>query len=144
MKPTVLALFALVVVAALIWFVKSAAAASAPKAGAGEPGTKLTHADAEEAAKLVAEKKVAVLDVRTPREFAARHIDGAELIDYPAPDFEKRLNALDKTKTWLVHCAAGGRSTKALKTLQKLKFQSIVHLDGGLNAWLKAGKPVEK
>ena len=144
MKPALLALFALVAVAALVWVVKSAAAANAPKTGAGEPGTKITHADAEEAAQLVAAKKVAVLDVRTPREYAAGHIAGAELIDYSAPDFEKRLNALDKTKTLLVHCAAGGRSTKSLKLLQKLKFQSVVHLDGGLNAWLKAGKPVVK
>jgi phage shock protein E len=144
MKPVLLTLVAVVAVAAFLWLAKSAVAASASKTDADSTGTKISHADAEEAAKLVAEKKVAVLDVRTPREFAAGHIAGAELVDYSAPDFEKRLNALDKSKTWLVHCAAGGRSTKSLKSLQKLKFQSIVHLDGGLNAWLKAGKPVEK
>ena len=49
-----------------------------------------------------------------------------------------------KSKTYLVHCAVGGRSTKSLAQFQKLQFQSVAHLDGGIKAWQKAGQPVEK
>lgn len=106
--------------------------------------TKVEHVDADGAAKLVADKKPVVLDVRTPKEYEAGHIAGAKLIDFNAADFEKKLATLDKGKTYLVHCAAGGRSTKSLEVFKKLEFKSVVHLDGGFKAWEKAGQPVEK
>ena len=104
----------------------------------------ITHVNAPEAAKLVAGKKVVVIDVRTQAEFDAGHIAGAKLVDINSPEFEKQLGELDRSKTYLVHCQAGGRSTRALKTFTKLGFKSVVHLDGGMNAWTKAGEPVQK
>ena len=106
--------------------------------------TQVEHVDADGAAKLIADKKAVVLDVRTPKEYEAGHIAGAKLIDFNAADFAKKLGELDKNKTYLVHCAAGGRSTKSLEVFKKLEFKSVVHLDGGFKAWEKAGKPVEK
>ncbi len=106
--------------------------------------TAITHVDAAGAGKLVAEKKVVVLDIRTPKEYAAGHIAGAINLDFYAGDFEQRLGQLDKSKAYLVHCAVGGRSTKSLTRFQKLQFQSVAHLDGGFKAWVKAGLPVEK
>ncbi len=101
------------------------------------------HVDAQQAAKLLKENKdVVVLDIRTPDEFASGHIAGARNVDYLASDFGKKVAELDKSKTYLVHCAAGSRSTKSLSTFKKLSFPSIYHLDGGFNAWEKAGNPV--
>jgi len=109
-----------------------------------KPSPNVTHADAKEAAKLVAKSEVIVLDVRTPVEFSAGHIGGATNIDFLAGDFSERLAKLDREKCYLVHCASGGRSTKALPQLSKLGFKRIVHLDGGFKAWQAAGNPVEK
>ena len=118
------------------------------QARAGEkekaPAEKITHADAKEAAKLVAKKEVVVLDVRTPGEYSAGHIAGATNLDFQASDFSERLTKLDREKTYLVHCASGGRSTKALPQFSKLGFKRVVHLDGGIKAWQAAGNPVEK
>lgn len=102
------------------------------------------HVNPAAAQKLIAEKKVVVLDVRTPKEFAAGHIAGATNINYLAADFAKTIAGLDTNQTYLVHCAVGGRSTQALPKLEKLQFQSIYHLDGGIKAWEKAGLPVQK
>jgi phage shock protein E len=103
------------------------------------------NVEADQAAKLLQEnKKIVVLDVRTPEEFAAGHIAGATNLDFHNPDFEKKLSALDKTKSYLVHCAAGGRSAKTRDLMKKYQFQSIYHLEGGLKAWEKAGQPVER
>lgn len=110
---------------------------------AGE-AEKVKHVDAEKAAKLVQENKVSVLDVRTPEEFEEGHIKGAKNIDISSKDFVTQLDKLDKNKPVLVHCGAGGRSTRSLPTLEKLGFKEIYHLDGGLKDWKKAGKPVEK
>lgn len=85
-----------------------------------------------------------VLDVRTPEEYAAGHLHGAVLLNFRSPDFTNQLARLDKTKTYLVHCAAGGRSAKACEKMHTLGFSRIVNLEGGLTAWQEAGKPVEK
>lgn len=99
----------------------------------------------EEAAKILQENKdVVVLDVRTEDEFKAGHIPGAKNIDFMGEDFAKQLAALDKSKTYLVHCASGGRSGRSLKVFNEQKFQSILHLNQGFKAWEGAGKPVEK
>ena len=115
------------------------AGTASPNPGAG---TVIRHADPAAAQKLLADSKVRVLDIRTPAEFAAGHIQGAKLVDFNASDFKAKLGELDRNQPYLLHCASGRRSTKALETFKALGFQEIIHLDGGFNAWKAAGKPV--
>ncbi len=105
---------------------------------------KVKHVTAAEAQKLLDQKSVLALDLRTPAEFLAGHIAGATNIDFRAADFEARLAQLDKSKPWLAYCASGNRSTKALPAFHRLQFQALTHLDGGIKAWTKAGLPVQK
>ena len=99
----------------------------------------------DEAEKLLKENpKIVVLDVRTEDEFKSGHIPGATNLSILSPDFAKQLAALDKSKTYLVHCAAGHRSLRACTAMDQQKFTSIYHLNEGFKAWEKAGKPVEK
>ena len=93
---------------------------------------------------MIASKKVVVLDVRTPAEFARGHIAGATNLDFHAPDFRSKLEKLDKNRPYLVHCAVGGRSAQACKMMNQLDFKSLYDLKGGMTAWEKAGQPVEK
>jgi rhodanese-related sulfurtransferase len=102
------------------------------------------HVNPAQAQKLIAAKKVVVLDVRTPKEFAAGHIAGATNINFQSADFAKTITGLATNQAYLVHCAVGGRSTQALPKLEQLQLQSIYHLDGGIKAWEKAGLPVVK
>ena len=85
-----------------------------------------------------------VLDVRTKEEYREGHIPGSVMIDFNADDFEQQVAKLDKNKTYLVHCAVGGRSARACKKMEKLGFTKLYNLEGGMGAWEKAGKPVEK
>ena len=122
--------------------------ASQPSTGAAEAkpaapvATQITHVDAAGAARLIEAKKVLVVDVRTPAEYAAGHIAGAREINFNAPDFAQQLARVDRNQVCLVHCGRGGRSTQSLATFQQLGFKSIVHLDGGFQAWQQAGLPV--
>jgi rhodanese-related sulfurtransferase len=100
--------------------------------------------DVTDAEKLIAAKKVVILDVRTPAEFADGHIAGATNLDFRDPEFQAKLAKLDKSQPYLVQCAIGGRSAKAAKLMGKLDFRSVYDLKGGLEAWKKAEKPVEK
>ena len=99
----------------------------------------------DEAEKLLKENpNIVVLDVRTEDEFKSGHIPGAKNLSILAPDFAQQLAALDKDKTYLVHCGAGSRSARACKAMDAQKFKSILHLNEGFKAWEKAGKPIEK
>ena len=97
------------------------------------------HINPAAAQNLITGKKVMVLDVRTPKEFAAGHIAGATNINFLAPDFATAIAGLDTNQTYLIHCAVGGRSTQALPMLKKLHLPALYHLDGGIKAWEKAG-----
>ena len=97
-----------------------------------------------EAEKLITDKKVTVLDVRTPEEFASGHIAGAINVNVNGKDFQDKVEKLDKSKPYLVHCAVGMRSAKACKKMNELQFKTLYDLQGGLTAWKKDGKPVTK
>lgn len=113
-----------------------------PSIAEPEPVKNVAVADA---AKVISERKdVVVLDLRTDDEFKAGHIAGAKNIDFLGSDFAKKVGELDKSKTYLVHCASGGRSTRSLDVFKSQKFTSILHMNEGFKAWSAAGKPVEK
>ena len=106
---------------------------------------KFKNVGVEEFDKLRADKKNVVLDVRTKKEFDAGHIPGAVNMDWNGPDFAKKAGELDKNKTYLVHCAAGGRSAKACDLMSgQLQFGNCLNLESGFRGWEKAGKAVEK
>ena len=102
------------------------------------------NVDVAEFEKLRVDKKNVVLDVRTQKEFEAGHIPGAVNIDVNAPDFPEKVAKLEKNKTYLVHCAAGGRSARACDRMSKLDFPKLYNLAGGFNAWVKAGNKPEQ
>lgn len=109
-----------------------------------KPAPKTRNVDVQEFDRLRTGRDVVVLDVRTPSEFAEGNIDGAVLLDYRASDFAEKVAKLDKTKLYLVHCAAGGRSARACAKMETLGFTNLVNLEGGMGAWKDAGKPVSK
>ncbi len=82
--------------------------------------------------------KVVLVDVRTPEEFAAGHLDHAMNIDWYDTDFADLFKAIDKDKTIYVYCKMGGRSLKAQERLKSMGYQHVVNLEGGYDAWKKA------
>ena len=101
------------------------------------------HVNAVEAHSLLSSSKtVQVLDVRTAREFQQGHIEGAINIDYYADDFAEQLTALDPNIEYLVHCRSGVRSSKSLAILESIGVKQLIHLDGGIKAWLASGLPL--
>jgi rhodanese-related sulfurtransferase len=69
---------------------------------------------------------------------------GAINLDIRGGKFAETLAGLDKSKTYLVHCAVGGRSAKACGQMDSLKFEKVLNLSGGITAWEAAGhKPMK-
>jgi rhodanese-related sulfurtransferase/thioredoxin-related protein len=108
------------------------------------PAAGYTDLSVADFAKLAADKQNVILDVRTAGEYSAGHIAGAVNLDVSAPDFAAKAAQLDKGKTYLVHCASGGRSVRACKALEQLDFPKLYNLPGGFHAWVDAGEPVAK
>lgn len=102
----------------------------------------ISVADAAELVK--SNDSVVVLDIRTPGEFQQGHIKGAKHIDFLAEGFDEKIAKLDKNTTYLMHCASGGRSGKALANFKSRGFTSILHLKDGFMGWKAAGLPVTK
>ena len=89
---------------------------------------------AEAKALMDSEDRYIILDVRTPEEFAERHIEGAILI----PDYEIGEKAesilTDKEQLILVYCRSGRRSKNAANELAMLGYTNIKEF-GGINDW---------
>jgi rhodanese-related sulfurtransferase len=83
-----------------------------------------------------------ILDIRTPKEFAAGHLKGAKNVDFFSDDFAAKLKKLDKKKAYLVHCASGGRSGKSMKQFKDQGFTTVYHIDDGYRGWMAAKLPV--
>jgi rhodanese-related sulfurtransferase len=82
-----------------------------------------------------------ILDIRTPDEFASGHIEKAINIDFYEPTFKDDINKLDKTKTYLLYCRTGNRSSSALQTINTQGFEEIYHLFRGITEWTNSGYP---
>lgn len=81
-----------------------------------------------------------LLDVREPDEHARERIPGARLI--PLSRFDPEAAAPDTAPRLVVHCQAGVRSAAAIARIPESDLQ-IYNLAGGLDAWKRAGLPVE-
>ena len=100
--------------------------------------TKIENIQAMEAAKMLEKNPdMMVLDIRTPEEFNSGHIPASINIDYKAENFELEIKKLDRSKPYLMHCRSGRRSTAALDTFRKLRFDHIIHIDDGILGWNK-------
>ena len=84
----------------------------------------------------------AMLDVRTPEEYAEGHIPGAVLI--PVQELEQRLGEVPKDRQVYVYCRSGVRSVQASKILAGAGFTHIENVEGGIKAWQAAGFPIEQ
>lgn len=95
-----------------------------------------------EFANKITDPKVVVLDVRTPSEFSAGHIERAINIDVEASTFETEIAKLDKTKTYAVYCHSGRRSGIATAQMAKAGFTHIFNLSSGISDWVATGHPI--
>ena len=97
---------------------------------------------AQAQALLARDKKVVVLDVRTPEEFRQARLHGAMLI--PVSELEKRIQEIPRGRPLLVYCAVGSRSKSAASFLASRGFPEVYQISDGLVGWYKNGFPVER
>ena len=89
---------------------------------------------------LTANELSLVLDVRTPREWADKHIENS--LNIPLNHLQDRIDEIPRDRRIAVHCAGGYRSSIAASILQQYGMTNQIELAGGLAAWEAAGLPV--
>lgn len=99
--------------------------------------------DAKTAATWVELGEAVIVDVREPHEHTAFHIKGATLV--PLGTLTPELLPPLHGKKLIMHCHFGKRSAMACQLLMKADTAlDIYNLEGGIDAWMKAGLPVEQ
>ena len=94
--------------------------------------------------------QVQIVDIRDIRELndgtvvGAFHAPRGMLEFWVDPDspYHKKMFA-DEDKEFILFCGAGWRSALATKTLQDMGMTNVAHMEGGYEAWVNAGGPVE-
>lgn len=83
--------------------------------------------------------EILLVDVREPHEFALERIHGALL--HPLSTFEPAAMPVGGPRAVVVHCARGGRSSKAVELCQAAGVPIDTHMSGGMIGWKEAGLP---
>jgi phage shock protein E len=85
---------------------------------------------------------VTIVDVRTPAEFAAGHVQGAVNVDLQSAGFSQQLDKLDKNGTYVVYCHTGNRSKQATDAMGAAGFAHVYNLQGGIADLQSAGAQI--
>lgn len=103
-----------------------------------EPFTRISVDEAKE----MMNDGAAVIDVREPHEYESGHVPGASLI--PVNTVFKRKEELPQDKDLIFVCAVGQRSALAAEMAAAAGLTRLFNLEGGTEAWVKSGQPVDK
>ena len=75
-----------------------------------------------------------LIDVRTPGEYDAGHLDGAILLDLSGGQFAAALPTLDADAEYAVYCKSGNRSGQAVALMENAGFDNVIDLGSIGNA----------
>ncbi|MGQ7946575.1 thioredoxin domain-containing protein [Flavobacterium sp. WC2509] len=92
-------------------------------------------------AKVKEQKNPQIIDARSSDEFAINHINGSVNFNLETKNYAEYVARLDKSKPVFIYSIASGRSGQLAKELLKNGFSQVNDLQGGIAAWIGAGKP---
>lgn len=93
--------------------------------------------------RLAAGRPAGLLDVRTPGEHAAAHVEGVMLVPLDTLDAAAFVRGRGSDESPLyVFCQTGGRARRAIEKLERAGVKGCVLVEGGTQGWIDAGLPV--
>ena len=87
------------------------------------------------------DKRTALIDVRTPEEYATLHIKGAINIPYQLLPY--RYDELESYDTLILYCSAGIRSELACDEITLWGKKKLFYLKGKKSDWDRCHLPLE-
>jgi hydroxyacylglutathione hydrolase len=101
--------------------------------GAGLPVASFEQISAADLRARAGDRQLQLLDVRSPREYHADHIDGS--VNVPVGDVPERAHQLAADGTFATICEGGYRSTLAASLLAREGIAHVVNVVGGMAAY---------
>lgn len=92
--------------------------------------------------KIKENPNIVLIDVRTLEEYRDGYIKGARL--YPLGNEAKIAQDFSPDQELILVCRSGQRTKMAAEVLNSYKFKQLSHLQGGMEAWKQAHKPITK
>ena len=118
-----------------------------------EANAEIKSVSPEELKQQLDNEEIILVDVRSKEAIEAEgQIEGSvhvprDMLEFHAdqrPDNPLKKEELHPEKKIVVYCGVGGQGTLSTKTLQDMGFKDVSNLEGGSEAWVKAGYPLVK
>ncbi len=99
---------------------------------------------AAEATQLINRRNAVVIDLRDVADYANGHLPAARHLAFS--ELGARINHVAKNKSTpvLLVCQRGQHSHKGVRIVEAAGYSDVHVLQGGMNAWQRAGMPVVK
>jgi len=94
-------------------------------------------------ARIAADPKARLIDVREDDEWRADHAAGAEHLGKGIIERDIEATVPDKSTELILYCGGGYRSALAADVLQRMGYTNVWSMAGGWKAWKESGAPVE-
>lgn len=140
LRNTRWALLALLVVAAIAL---AACGSGGKTAAVTAPNTYTTVGVRQAHDALNADPDAIIVDVRTAQEWATTGVPTDAVLITLDQIAQRAPGALPQDQPIYLICNSGNRSRVAADALLKLGFTSVYNVDGGIQAWMRAGLPTE-
>jgi molybdopterin/thiamine biosynthesis adenylyltransferase/rhodanese-related sulfurtransferase len=113
-------------------------------ATSAEAGTQAQIEEIEpfEAVEEIEGGEVVLIDTREPHEYQEAHLQGGKLVPPGLLAEEIAAAAPDKSARTILYCRTGNRSALAAAQMQKLGYEDVASMAGGIVLWQEQGLPV--
>ena len=101
----------------------------------------VTEISPAEALKEAEEGGAVLIDVREESDWSEGHAKGAKHLSRGVIELEIEEEIPDLKKPIICYCGGGSRSTLVAESLQKMGYENVRSMAGGLRAWKEAGLP---
>ena len=96
--------------------------------------------------RVLQEQKLQLLDVRSPEEHERVHVPGVQLA--PLDDIDDETfpaeSGFSRDLPIYIFCSSGNRAKQASEKLGRIGYTQCHFVEGGTEAWVKAGLPVNR
>jgi rhodanese-related sulfurtransferase len=110
-----------------------------------EAKTRIRETNVDEVKKKMERgEKFILVDVREESEFAKDHLPGAIHLGKGIIERDVEARVPDLNAEMVLYCGGGFRSALAADNLQKMGYNNVISMDGGIREWREKGYPLAK
>jgi rhodanese-related sulfurtransferase len=104
----------------------------------------ITEISPAEARKQAESGEAVLIDVREESDWKESHAQNAKHLSRGVIELEIEEEIPDPKKPIICYCGGGSRSALVAESLQKMGYENVRSMAGGLRAWKTEGLPTEK